>query len=188
MSNLTDKQQAFVEEYIKDFNATRAAIAAGYSKKSASEIAYDNLRKPQIQKAISEAKWERSERVMFDADEVLRAHVEIHRMDIADILDDNGAVLPLQQWPKEWRQNISSFEVQELTQDGVVIGHLKKLKWPSKLDNLKLLGQHVSVGAYSEQLRASIKHSGEINLRSDEQLRKELDELRNRLLQVDSNP
>lgn len=32
---LTDKQQAFCREYIKDFNATQAAIRAGYSKKTA---------------------------------------------------------------------------------------------------------------------------------------------------------
>lgn len=181
MSNLTPKQQRFIDEYMIDMNATQAAIRAGYSEKTAQEQSSRLLSNVMVQQAVNEAKHNRSERVMFDADEVLRAHVDIHRMDVADILDDNGAVLPLQQWPKEWRQNVSSFEVQELTQDGVVIGHLKKLKWPSKLDNLKLLGQHVSVGAYSEQLQASIKHSGEINSRSDEQLRRELDELRKRI-------
>jgi phage terminase small subunit len=30
--NLTKKQQIFVAEYLTDLNATRAAIAAGYSK------------------------------------------------------------------------------------------------------------------------------------------------------------
>lgn len=32
---LTDKQQAFCREYIKDFNATQAAKRAGYSEKTA---------------------------------------------------------------------------------------------------------------------------------------------------------
>lgn len=35
---LTRKQQAFVLEYVKDHNATRAAKRAGYSDKRASEI------------------------------------------------------------------------------------------------------------------------------------------------------
>jgi phage terminase small subunit len=50
---LTAKQQRFVEEYCTDFNATRAAKAAGYSEKTASEIGWENLRKPQIAKAVS---------------------------------------------------------------------------------------------------------------------------------------
>jgi phage terminase small subunit len=32
---MTDKQKRFCEEYVKDWNATRAAIAAGYSEKTA---------------------------------------------------------------------------------------------------------------------------------------------------------
>jgi phage terminase small subunit len=35
MPKLTDKQRLFVAEYPKDLNATRAAIRAGYSKRSA---------------------------------------------------------------------------------------------------------------------------------------------------------
>lgn len=45
---LTDKQRRFCEEYVIDWNGTRAAIAAGYSKKTAKEIASENLTKPNI--------------------------------------------------------------------------------------------------------------------------------------------
>lgn len=51
---LTPKQELFCLEYIKDFNATRAAKAAGYSENSASEIGNENLRKPQIKDAIGQ--------------------------------------------------------------------------------------------------------------------------------------
>lgn len=47
---LTAKQQAFVEAYAG--NATTAALAAGYSKKTAAFIGAENLKKPQIQDAI----------------------------------------------------------------------------------------------------------------------------------------
>ena len=43
-SNLSAKQLKFVEEYLIDFNGTRAAKAAGYSEKTAYSIAYENLR------------------------------------------------------------------------------------------------------------------------------------------------
>ena len=33
MAKLTDKQELFAREYLKDLNATQAAIRAGYSEK-----------------------------------------------------------------------------------------------------------------------------------------------------------
>lgn len=45
---LTDKQKKFCHEYIMDYNGTRSAKDAGYSHDTAAEIAYENLRKPQI--------------------------------------------------------------------------------------------------------------------------------------------
>lgn len=45
---MTRKQKRFCEEYLIDLNATQAAIRAGYSKKTASSIGEENLRKPEI--------------------------------------------------------------------------------------------------------------------------------------------
>ena len=46
--DLTDKQKQFCKEYVTDWNATRAAKAAGYSEKTAKEIGCENLTKPNI--------------------------------------------------------------------------------------------------------------------------------------------
>lgn len=51
---LKGKQLLFVKEYLVDKNATRAAIAAGYSKRTARSIGQENLTKPDIAAAISE--------------------------------------------------------------------------------------------------------------------------------------
>ena len=51
-SKLTAKQRRFVQEYLIDFNATRAAIQAGYSEKTARFIGAENLTKPNIQAEI----------------------------------------------------------------------------------------------------------------------------------------
>ncbi len=51
---LTAKARRFVEEYCVDFNATQAAIRAGYSEKTAYSIGSENLRKPDICDAIDE--------------------------------------------------------------------------------------------------------------------------------------
>ena len=54
-AQLTAKQDNFVKEYLLNGgNAMQAAITAGYSEKTAGEMGYENLNKPQIKKAIEE--------------------------------------------------------------------------------------------------------------------------------------
>lgn len=53
---MTDKQIVFCDEYLKDFNASKAAIRAGYSPKTAYSIGNENLRKPEIKKHIANKK------------------------------------------------------------------------------------------------------------------------------------
>lgn len=48
MAKLTDKQELFAREYLKDLNATQAAIRAGYSEKTARATGSENLSKPDI--------------------------------------------------------------------------------------------------------------------------------------------
>ena len=70
-SELTDKQRMFCEEYLVDFNGTRAAKAAGYSEKTADRQAYENLRKPEIQQALGAMKALRLQRVRKSQDDVI---------------------------------------------------------------------------------------------------------------------
>lgn len=85
-SKLTAKQQRFVEEYLVDLNATQAAIRAGYSKKTASQIGEENLRKPDIQAAIQRRMDERSERLEIKTDDVLRKWWELVNADPRELV------------------------------------------------------------------------------------------------------
>ena len=51
---LTEKQKRFADEYIKSGNATQAAIKAGYSKKTATIVASQNLTKLNVKNYIDE--------------------------------------------------------------------------------------------------------------------------------------
>ena len=77
MGELTAKQSLFVAEYLKDLNATQAAIRAVYSKKTANKQGARLLTFVDIQKAINAAMEARTQRIQRTADEVLR--------DISDI-------------------------------------------------------------------------------------------------------
>lgn len=166
MAGLTNKQQRFVDEYLIDLNATQAAIRAGYSEKTAKEIGSENLTKPNIAKAIQEAQNSRSERTKIDADYVLKRLVEIDQMDVLDIMDDNYCLKPIGDWPKIWRQYISNIENLEefegFGDERTQSGWLKKIKWPDKVKNLELLGKHVSVSAFKENIKH--EHSGSLNI------------------------
>ncbi|MFY4004906.1 terminase small subunit [Achromobacter denitrificans] len=69
---LTPKVLRFIDEYLVDLNGAHAAKRAGYSAKSAKEIAYELLGKPVVAEAIAAAKAERSKRVQVDQDAILR--------------------------------------------------------------------------------------------------------------------
>ena len=53
---LTPRQARFVEEFMLDLNATRAAIRAGYSPRTADKIGSELLRKTRVAGAVSEAR------------------------------------------------------------------------------------------------------------------------------------
>lgn len=85
---LSNKQQLFIESYLQCFNATKAALDAGYSENTASEIGYENLRKPQIEEAISK----RLRESAMSADEVLMRLAEQARGDHSRYISQQGSV------------------------------------------------------------------------------------------------
>jgi len=89
---LSAKHKRFVQEYMVDLNGTQAAIRAGYSPKSASEQAYDLLRKPQIQEALAEQVRARSERCKLTADQVIRELMKLAFGNLGDyhVLSESG--------------------------------------------------------------------------------------------------
>lgn len=145
MDKLNIKQQLFVAEYLKDFCGKRAAIAAGYSPGTAEQVASRMLRMNKVAASLAKAKKKRIERVQVDADTVLELlHIQA-TADTADILSDTGEMLPIKQWPLHFRQMVNSFDVVE--------GIPTKIKLTDRSRLLQMLGRHVSVSAFRDQLK-----------------------------------
>ena len=51
---MTEKQQRFIEEYLKCLNGSEAARRAGYSQRYAYQQAYENMQKPKIRNVIDQ--------------------------------------------------------------------------------------------------------------------------------------
>lgn len=151
---LTPKQETFCREYIVDLDATKAAIRAGYSPKTAGQLGFQLLQKTLIKDFLAIIQTKRAARTEIDADYVLKRLAAIDQMDVADILNDDGTMKGVKDWPEVWRRTINGMDVSELF-DGsggerVLAGILKKIKFPDKLKNLELMGKHVTVGAFKD--------------------------------------
>lgn len=92
MPKLTDKQAAFVREYLVDLNATQAAIRAGYGERTAYSVGQRLLKNVEIQRAVAVAQAQRARRVEVTQDYVLANLVEIveRTMQRAPVLDRKG--------------------------------------------------------------------------------------------------
>ena len=84
---LTPKQQRFVEEYLVDLNGAQAAVRAGYSVHTAKQIATENLAKPYLQAAITEARKQQQERTQVSADRVLTEALNILVTDPRELVE-----------------------------------------------------------------------------------------------------
>ncbi|WP_442596325.1 terminase small subunit [Parapusillimonas sp. JC17] len=165
---LTPKKRCFAAEYIKDLNATQAAIRAGYSERTAKSQGQRLLTDVDVAALIGELQQRRNERVQIDADYVLRRLFEIDQMDVLDIMTEDMSLRPVSEWPKVWRQYLSGFDLAEMFEgrgeDREMVGILKKIKWPDKVKNLELLGKHVDVQAFREQVGHSGPNGGPIEV------------------------
>ena len=75
--NLTDKQRRFCEEYVKDWNATQAALRAGYCAKTVNKTGPANLVKAGIKAEIDRIKAKTAEKCEISVEKHLRDTVKL---------------------------------------------------------------------------------------------------------------
>ena len=78
------RHELFCREFIIDFNATRAATAAGFSKKTAKQQGSRLLTRVDVQKRIAELIQERKAKIEFTAENVL---AELGKLAFVNIKD-----------------------------------------------------------------------------------------------------
>lgn len=163
MSEWTDLQRAFVDEYLKDLNGAAAARRAGYSAENSRSQAAENLAKPHISEAIADRMEARAKRAGMSAKRVLASLVEKHEADLADIHDEEGRLLPIDEWPPAWRRGlVVGVETKELYEhelnkdtgkkERVFVGIERKLKIADRTKIAELIGRHVDVQAFRDKV------------------------------------
>ena len=127
---LTAKQKKFCHEYLKDLNATQAAIRAGYSEDTAAEIGYENLRKPQIKIFIDK----QLEEVMEESKSVLKLRIIKELKDVS--FTDTGI---------------------ELLKDKN--GHVYDVRINDKLKAIDMLGKYLAMWTENKNIKLDVDES-----------------------------
>lgn len=157
MEKLSAKRSRFVEEYLKDFNGSQAAIRAGYRKKSAKEIAARLLTIANIKKAVETGRERISQRVDFQISDIIRELLYIAHLDIRQAFNDDGTLKDVHSIPEATARAISGIDVQETFSgsgpERMATGFIKKIKASDKIRALELLGKYK--GMFVERLDVS---------------------------------
>lgn len=139
-TKLTPKQRRFVGEYLIDLSATAAARRAGYSAKTAHSCGPRLLANAGVAAAIATAMRARSEATKIDAEWVLRQAVELHLRCMQEV---KPALHPTTRLPlrDEGGNSVFTFNAAAAARA------------------LELIGKHVSVNAFEENVRINAGES-----------------------------
>jgi len=146
---LSDRQRLFVDEYMKDRNATQAYIRAKYSAKGANKNAAALMANHGVAAEIAKRVELYSANAGLQVVDVLERLKAIAWTDVRKIIAKDGGVLPVEQWPDD--VVIGGMDVSaefEKNEDGVPIhvGWTKKIKIWEQVPALKLLLEHLKGG------------------------------------------
>lgn len=160
---LNEKQRRFVAEYLIDLNATKAAMRAGYSAVSAHAQGCALLKHREISAELAKASDQRAAKTSVDADWLLKRLADESTADLADIYDrDTGNLKQIHDWPLIWRQGlVQGVEREELFEgrgeEREQIGHVVKVRLDNRVRRLELIGKHIAVGAFAENVNVTVR-------------------------------
>jgi phage terminase small subunit len=113
---LTPPQAQFVAEYLIDNNGTRAWRATHPECKgdrAAAACASRALTDANVRGAVSAGRKAQHKRLQMEADEALMLISQDARADPTQLFDDDGQLLPIQQWPESVRRSLKSIKFKE---------------------------------------------------------------------------
>lgn len=158
LDGLTKKQRDFVQEYLKDYNGTAAAIRSGYSARTAHVIAHDLLRHAKISEAIIKYEKRLSTRFLSTKERVMKEMSLLAFSDMADYLSPEGdlKVSNLKELPPMVTRAIKKVRFQKVTRKlaknckdgnaGDEIEYLKAdIELHDKVQTLIKMGQEVGI-------------------------------------------
>lgn len=149
-TKLTKKQRLFIAEYQVDLNGTQAAIRAGFSPRTAREIAYQLLHKTShVMEAIQRDEDERLRKIGVSREKALTELARVGLSDIRKLYDEDGRLKHPKDWDPDTAAAVAGVEVTEefegTRKDREHVGTTKKVRVFDKVRALELLSKHLGI-------------------------------------------
>ena len=111
--DLTPKQALFVDEYLRDMNATQAAIRAGYSAKTAESAGPRLLGNVRVQQAISAARERLAKKFEITRERVMLEYARLAFADPRNFFNADGTLKRVPELDDDAAASLAGFEVME---------------------------------------------------------------------------
>lgn len=147
-SGLNDKQEKFCREFVVNFNATEAAINAGYSKKTATVQGSQLLTLLKVQEFIKSLQKKVADKLEITAERVVEEYAKIGFSNIADLMKEGMTFEDIKNLDPKISATIESVSVTETFDKQGNRSINTKIKLHSKPAALDALGKHT--GIYKE--------------------------------------
>ena len=172
---LTARQARFVDEYLVDFNATQAAIRAGYTARSAEVTAAKLLRNAKVQAEISRRQKDLQKRTEVTQERVVRELARVAFSNATNAVQVQPRTIVGADGKEIVIQTVVLTATAELTDDQrAAISQIKQgangieIKMYDKLKALELLGRHIGMFNDKLELKATVTENPFAGLSTDE--------------------
>lgn len=139
------KVKAFVREYLRDFNATRAVLAIGFTGKNPGQAGYDFLKMPETQELYQREVIKQQERRAINTNHVLAQLDNIAFSDTRLLFDENGNLKPPDQWDDATAASIAAIETETEFHEGEPVTRVTRIRRHDRLKALDMLARHKSL-------------------------------------------
>lgn len=173
---LTEKQKAFVREYLVDLNATQAAIRAGYSEKTARQAGHRMLTNADIQQAIQSALQKREQKLEITQQSVVNELAKIGFANMADYMrvgPGGDPVLDFSKLTRDQSAALSEVTVEDFTDgrgDDARDVRRVKFKLADKRAALVDIGRHLGMFPNKLEIKGKVQVDHSLQGMTDDDL------------------
>jgi phage terminase small subunit len=158
--SLNERQSRFVDEYLKDLNATQAYIRSGYAKEGAAPSAAKLLTNTKIAEEVSRRRKIQGSQLSISAERIMNEIAKVAFGSLGDIITihaDGSASFNLADATPDHIAALSSYQVEEFMDGGGDDARpvrRMKITQHDKLKALELAGRHL--GMWNDKIKLDV--------------------------------
>lgn len=133
IESATSRKRAFVEAYLTNGgNASQAAVAAGFSEKTAGAAGSRLLKTVEVSTQLRQRRSELAQKYELTTESVIKSLSQAVHFDPRKMFKVDGSLKAIHELDDDTAAALAGFEVTEDKVQGAVVGFTKKVKWLDK--------------------------------------------------------